>query len=63
MLQANFFYALARILNFVVSAYTIVIFARVILSWVRIPSLYPLWITSLSLASLSGIITVGLVIL
>lgn len=41
MLQANFFYALARILNFVVSAYTYVIFARVILSWIRIPSLYP----------------------
>ncbi len=41
MLQANFFYALARILNFVVSAYTIVIVFRVILSWIQIPSLYP----------------------
>lgn len=40
MLQANFFYALARILNFVVSAYTIVIVFRVILSWIQIPSLY-----------------------
>ena len=41
MLQANFFYALARILNFVVSAYTIIIVFRVILSWIQIPSLYP----------------------
>ncbi len=41
MLQANFFYALARILNFVVSAYTIVIVFRVILSWIQIPSLRP----------------------
>ncbi len=40
MLQANFFDALARILNFVVSAYTIVIVFRVILSWIQIPSLY-----------------------
>ncbi len=41
MLQANFFYALARILNFAVSAYTVVIVFRVILSWIQIPSLYP----------------------
>jgi len=41
MLQANFLFAVARILNFVVSAYTIVIVFRVILSWIQIPSLYP----------------------
>ena len=41
MLTANFILAVARILNFVVSAYTIVIVFRVILSWIQIPSLYP----------------------
>jgi len=41
MLTANFILAIARILNFVVSAYTIVIVFRVILSWIQIPSLYP----------------------
>ncbi|MCJ7581472.1 MAG: YggT family protein [Candidatus Aminicenantes bacterium] len=41
MLTANFILALARVLNFVVSAYTIVIVFRVILSWIQIPSLYP----------------------
>ncbi len=41
MLQANFLFALARILNFVVSAYTFVILLRVILSWIQIPSLRP----------------------
>ena len=41
MLQANFLLAIARVLNFVVSAYTIVIVFRVILSWIQIPSLYP----------------------
>jgi len=41
MLQTNFLFAVARILNFVVSAYTIVIVFRVILSWIQIPSLYP----------------------
>jgi YggT family protein len=40
MLQANFLFAIARILNFFVSAYTIVIVLRVILSWIQIPSLY-----------------------
>ena len=41
MLASNFILAIARVLNFVVSAYTIVIFFRVILSWIQIPSLYP----------------------
>jgi YggT family protein len=41
MLLANFLLAIARVLNFIVSAYTIVIVFRVILSWVQIPSLYP----------------------
>ncbi len=41
MLQANFLEAVAEILNFVFSAYSIVIVFRVIWSWVQIPSLYP----------------------
>ena len=41
MLAANFILAIARVLNFIVSAYTIVIVFRVILSWIQIPSLYP----------------------
>jgi YggT family protein len=41
MLATNFILAIARVLNFVVSAYTIVIVFRVILSWIQIPSLYP----------------------
>ena len=41
MLAANFILAIARVLNFIVSAYTIVIIFRVILSWIQIPSLYP----------------------
>jgi YggT family protein len=40
MLQANFLFAIVRILDFVFSVYTIVIFARIILSWIQIPSLY-----------------------
>lgn len=40
MLASNFLLAIARILNFLVSAYTIVIVFRVILSWIQIPSLY-----------------------
>ncbi len=40
MLQANFLKAVAEIFNFVVSAYTIVIVFRVIISWIQIPSLY-----------------------
>jgi len=41
MLATNFVLAIARVLNFIVSAYTIVILFRVILSWIQIPSLYP----------------------
>ena len=41
MLATNFILAIARVLNFFVSAYTIVIVFRVILSWIQIPSLYP----------------------
>ena len=41
MLASNFILAIARVLNFIVSAYTIVILFRVILSWIQIPSLYP----------------------
>ncbi len=41
MLTSNFILAIARVLNTVVSAYTIVIVFRVILSWIQIPSLYP----------------------
>jgi len=41
MLLTNFVLAIARVLNFIVSAYTIVIVVRVILSWIQIPSLYP----------------------
>ena len=41
MLQANFLSAIAEILNFVFSAYFFVIVFRVIFSWIRIPSLYP----------------------
>ena len=41
MLLANFLLAIARILSFIISAYTIVIVFRVILSWIQIPSLYP----------------------
>ncbi len=40
MLLTNFVLAIARVLNFIVSAYTIVIVFRVILSWIQIPSLY-----------------------
>ncbi len=40
MLQANFLFAIVRILDFVFSVYTIVIFARIILSWIQIPALY-----------------------
>lgn len=40
MMQANFIFAVVGILNFVVSAYTLVIVFRVILSWIQIPSLY-----------------------
>jgi YggT family protein len=41
MLGTNFVYAIARLLNTVVSIYTIVIIFRVVLSWIQIPSLYP----------------------
>ncbi len=41
MLQANFLLAVAQLLRFVFSAYSIVIVFRVIWSWVQIPSLYP----------------------
>lgn len=41
MLGSNFILAIARVLDTVVSIYTWVIFFRVILSWIKIPSLYP----------------------
>ena len=42
MLLANFLLAVARILNFLISAYIFVVIVRAILSWVQVPSLYQL---------------------
>lgn len=42
MLLANFLLAVARILNFFVTAYIFVVVVRAVLSWIPVPSLYQL---------------------
>jgi YggT family protein len=40
MLFANLLYAVSRIIHFILNIYIWIIFAHVILSWIRTPSLY-----------------------